>query len=142
MTVATMSDAEQVAAVQAALREAGLEGWLFFDFRGLNPIATSMLGLGWTSRRSFTLIPAEGDPVTLIHAIEHSSWRHWPWGIIDYTGWREMEGRLSELVAGRRRLAMEVFAPCSPNLTPERGCHVIRGNSSKKVKAAASIASQ
>ncbi len=73
MTLATMSDADRVARVQSALREAGIEGWLFFDFRGQNPIATAMLGLGWTSRRSFTLIPAEGDPVTLIHAIEHSS---------------------------------------------------------------------
>ena len=108
MSVAPMSNAEQVAKVQAALRDTGLEGWLFFDFRGQNPIATAMLGLGWTSRRSFTLIPAEGDPVTLIHAIEHSSWRHWPWGIIDYAGWREMESRLSELIGGRKRLAMEV----------------------------------
>ena len=108
MSVAPMSNAEQVARVQAALRETELEGWLFFDFRGQNPIATAMLGLGWTSRRSFTLIPAEGDPVTLIHAIEHSSWRHWPWGIIDYAGWREMESRLSELIGGRKRLAMEV----------------------------------
>ena len=78
---------------------------ILFDFRGLTPIATAMLGLGWTSRRSFTLIPAEGDPVTLIHAIEHSSWRHWPWGIIDYAGWREMESKLSELIGDRKRLA-------------------------------------
>ena len=104
MSVALMSNAEQVARVQAALRETELEGWLFFDFRGQNPIATAMLGLGWTSRRSFTLIPAEGDPVTLIHAIEHSSWRHWPWEVIDYAGWREMESRLSELIGGRTQL--------------------------------------
>ncbi len=108
MSVAPMSNAEQVAKVQAALRDTGLEGWLFFDLRGQNSIATAMLGLGWTSRRSFTLIPSEGDPVTLIHAIEHSSWRHWPWGIIEYAGWREMESRLSELIGGRKRLAMEV----------------------------------
>ncbi len=108
MSVAPMSDADQVARVRAALQKADLEGWLFFDFRGQNPIATAMLGLGWTSRRSFTLIPAEGDPVTLIHAIEHSSWRHWPWEIIDYAGWREMESRLSELIGGRKRLAMEI----------------------------------
>jgi len=108
MSVGPMSSAEQVSRVQAALRDAELEGWLFFHFRGQNPIATAMLGLGWTSRRSFTLIPAEGDPVALIHAIEHSSWRHWPWEIIEYSGWREMEGRLSELLGGRKRLAMEV----------------------------------
>ena len=52
MSVAPMSSADQVARVQAALREADMEGWLFFDFRGQNPIAMAMLGLGWTSRRS------------------------------------------------------------------------------------------
>ncbi len=113
MTLVTMSDADRVARVQAALREDDLEGWLFFHFRGQNPIATSMLGLGWTSRRSFTLIPAEGDPVALIHAIEHSSWRHWPWGIIDYAGWREMESKLSELIGARKRLAMEISSRSS-----------------------------
>ncbi|MEE8148434.1 MAG: M24 family metallopeptidase [Longimicrobiales bacterium] len=108
MSGAPMSNADEVGRVQAALREAGVEGWLFFHFQGQNPIATAMLGLGWTSRRSFTLIPAEGDPVALIHAIERSSWRHWPWGIIDYASWSEMESRLSELIGGRKRLAMEV----------------------------------
>ena len=113
MTLITMSDADRVAGVQAALRDDDLDGWLFFHFRGQNPIATSMLGLGWTSRRSFTLIPAEGDPVALIHAIEHSSWRHWPWGIIDYAGWREMESKLSELIGARKRLAMEISSRSS-----------------------------
>ena len=59
---APMTDPEQVQRVQAALREADLEGWLFFDFRGLNPIATAMLGLEWATRRSFTLVPVDGEP--------------------------------------------------------------------------------
>lgn len=103
-----MTDPEQVQRVQAALREAGLDGWLFFDFRGLNPIATAMLGLEWATRRSFTLVPADGEPVTLIHTIEHSSWRHWPWGTMDYTSWRDMESQITVLLEGRTRLAMEV----------------------------------
>ncbi len=106
--LAPIIDPEQVAKVQSALRERGLDGWLFFDFRGLNPVANALVGLGWATRRSFALVPAEGEPVALIHAIEHSSWRHWPWATIDYTGWREMEAKLRELVAGRPRLAMEM----------------------------------
>ena len=105
---ATMADAEQVTRVQSALRSANLDGWLLFHFRDQNPVASALLGLDWTSRRSFTLIPAEGEPLSLIHAIEHSSWRHWPWPIEDYSGWREMETRLSELIGDRTRLAMEV----------------------------------
>ena len=103
-----MSDTEQVTRIQAALRNANLDGWLLFDFRGQNPIATALLGLGWTSRRSFTLISPDEEPRSLIHAIEHSSWRHWPWRIEDYSGWREMETRLTELIGDRTRLAMEV----------------------------------
>ena len=111
--IAPMTDPEQVAKVQEALKAGGMDGWLFFDFRGLNPIASAMVGLGWTTRRSFTLVPAEGEPVALIHAIEHSSWRHWPWAKQDYSGWREMESKLAELVEGRTRLAMEVSSRSS-----------------------------
>ncbi|MEE2670050.1 MAG: M24 family peptidase [Gemmatimonadota bacterium] len=108
-----MNDAEQVVRIQAALRSANLDGWLLFDFRGQNPIATALLGLGWTSRRSFTLISPDEEPRALIHTIEHSSWRHWPWRIEDYSGWREMETRLTELIGDRTRLAMEVSSRSS-----------------------------
>ncbi len=111
--IAPMTDPEQVARVQEALKEGGLDGWLFFDFRGQNPVASAMVGLGWTTRRSFALVPAEGDPVALIHAIEHSSWRHWPWAKKDYASWRDMESELAELVEGRTRLAMEVSSRSS-----------------------------
>jgi Xaa-Pro aminopeptidase len=94
--------------VQEALRAAGLDGWLLYEFHGKNDVAWNLLGLEWTTRRSFVLIPADGTPTALIHAIEPSSWRHWPWTTMSYSGWREMEARLSDLVAGRTRLAMEI----------------------------------
>ncbi|MEQ1856759.1 MAG: M24 family metallopeptidase, partial [Longimicrobiales bacterium] len=68
----------------------------------------SLLGLGKTTRRAFVLIPAEGEPVALIHAIEASSWRHWKFARRVYSGWRDMEAQLAELVAGKSRLAMEI----------------------------------
>ena len=94
--------------VQAALQEQDLDGWLLYEFRGANPIAKSMLGVGKTTRRGFFFIPKEGDPVGLIHAIEGSSWRHWPWEKRMYSGWREMEASLEALLAGGGRIAMEV----------------------------------
>jgi len=103
-----MTHRENVERVQAALAEADLDGWLFYEFHGQNPVARNMLGLEWTTRRSFTLIPREGDPVALIHAIEHSSWRHWPWEKRSYAGWREMESALGELLDGCSRVATEV----------------------------------
>ena len=95
--------------IQQALDEAGLDGWLIFDFHGMNPIARGLLGLeGFVSRRIFALIPRTGRPVAITHAIEQMPWRDWPseWGREVYSSWRTLESELQTLVAGKR-LAME-----------------------------------
>ena len=70
---------ETLPAVQQALAEAGVDGWLLYDFRGMNPIAAGMMRLeGMTSRRAFAFVPTRGTPVALTHAIEQAPWRHWP----------------------------------------------------------------
>lgn len=99
---------EGIARVQKALAEQALDGWLLYEFHHINPIAVTLLGLGKTTRRAYVLIPVEGEPVALIHAIEASSWRHWPFARSSYSGWRDMEEKLEELVKGRGRLAMEI----------------------------------
>src|SRR6185436_8021082 len=98
--------------VQASLAAAGLDGWLLYDFRGTNPIASSLLGLeGMVSRRVFALVPRTGVPVALTHAIEQGPWAAWPaeWKKIVYSGWRGFESELAALVGGRR-VAMEYSA--------------------------------
>ena len=96
-----------VARVQEALAEMDLDGWLLYEFRGQNWISAALLGTGWTSRRSYILVPREGEPRGLIHAIEATSWRHWPWPTDRYAGWREMEHKLAGLLEGCRRVALE-----------------------------------
>ena len=108
MSNALLCTHEGVERVQAALREQGLDGWLLYEFHHINPVPIALLGLGKTTRRAFVLIPAEGEPVAMIHAIEASSWRHWPFSRLSYSGWRDMEEKLGELVGGLDRLAMEV----------------------------------
>jgi Xaa-Pro dipeptidase len=98
-----------VASVQRALADAHLDGWLIFDFHGLNPVASGLLGLdGMATRRIFVLIPREGKPAAITHAIEQGPWRHWPseWGKTTYTGWRALESQLRDLVGGKN-VAME-----------------------------------
>jgi Xaa-Pro aminopeptidase len=107
MSDALLTDPEGVARVQAALAERDLDGWLLYEFRGQNWISAGLLGTGWTTRRAFVLVPREGEPRALVHAIEHSAWRHWPWATESYAGWRELEAGLEVLVAGRRTLALE-----------------------------------
>jgi len=95
--------------VQAALRDAGLDGWLVYDFQGLNPVAASVIGLkGMVTRRIFAWIPAEGVPVAIAHAIEPGPWASWApaWETRVYSAWRELEATLPALVRGKR-IAME-----------------------------------
>ena len=54
-----------LAAIQAAFREFGFDGWLLYDFRGSNVLARRVLDLDGkptTSRRFFYFVPAEGEP--------------------------------------------------------------------------------
>lgn len=103
---------ESLPAIQRALREAQLDGWLLYDFRALNPIAQQVIGLpGPLSRRIFVLIPAEGVPQALTHNIEQGAWRAWPtgWDREKYSAWVDLEGWLVRTVKGRR-VAMEYSA--------------------------------
>jgi Xaa-Pro aminopeptidase len=104
-----MLSKESLGQVQAALADSDADGWLIFDFHGLNPVASGILGLdGMQSRRIFAFIPRSGSPVAITHAIEQGPWKHWPsdWKKIVYSGWRELESSLKEVVNGKT-VAME-----------------------------------
>ena len=100
---------ESLPALQHALADAQLDGWLLYDFQGNNPIANGLLALeGMVSRRVFVFIPRDGLPRALGHAIEAGPWRKWPaaWPRATYSAWRELEAQVAELVRGKR-IAME-----------------------------------
>jgi Xaa-Pro dipeptidase len=102
----------QLPAFQAALRDAKVDGWLLYDFRGLNPVAAGVLGLhGMVTRRIFAWIPANGSPIAITHAIEQGPWADWPsaWQKHIYSSWRELEALLPTLIKGKR-IAMEYSA--------------------------------
>lgn len=100
-----------VSAVQAALRAAGLDGWLLYDFHGSNPVARRLTGLDaiglMTTRRWFYLIPAQGSPRGLVHKIERTTLAHLPGSSAEYAGRVELESGLKALLAGMRTIAME-----------------------------------
>ena len=104
-----MLNPQTLPAIQAALRAEKLDGWLLFDFHGLNPVATGMLSMeGLLSRRIFALIPSEGQPIAISHAIEQGPWKKWPseWPKHQYSSWRALEEELGKLVKGKK-VAME-----------------------------------
>lgn len=104
-----------VSAVQQALQAEGLDGWLWYDFQGANPIAQRMAGLAdaehMASRRWFYLIPATGEPRALVHAIEKHNLDALPGDKTAYAGRTELEAGLKRLLSGSKRVAMEY----SPN---------------------------
>ncbi|HWP34332.1 MAG TPA: M24 family metallopeptidase [Thermodesulfobacteriota bacterium] len=103
--------AERVAAIQAALAEAGLDGWLFADFRGSDRIASTVLLLpgGTQTRRWYYFVPAagRGAPRKLVHAIEPRRLEALPGETRIYASWQQLHAGLRELLAGARRVAMQ-----------------------------------
>jgi Xaa-Pro dipeptidase len=94
--------AERVAAIQTALRAAKLDGWLFYDFRGSDPLAPRILMLGdhaSGSRRWFYYIPAAGEPTKIVHSIERSKLDALPGKRLVYRGWQEQHSHLREALA-------------------------------------------
>lgn len=98
-------------AVQAALAQDGLDGWLLYDFHGSNPIARSLAGLNgggkMTTRRWFYLIPSTGIPRALVHAIEPHTLSHLPGDTRMYAGREALSQGLDALLSGMGTLAME-----------------------------------
>ncbi len=96
-------------AVQTALREAGFDGWLLYDFRGQNVLAQRVAGVvPKLSRRWFYFVPASGEPRKLVHAIEPSALDHLPGTQKTvYRRWQDLEAGVGALVGGANRVAME-----------------------------------
>ncbi|MGZ8391275.1 MAG: M24 family metallopeptidase [Gemmatimonadales bacterium] len=97
-----------LAEVREALSKSGADGWLLFDFHGLNPVAGRVLGLkGMNTRRLFVLLPRTGEPVAVVHKIELQGLEGFPGRVVPYARWGELHEALAALVAGRT-LAMEI----------------------------------
>ena len=106
-----------IAAVQRALRDDGLDGWLLYDFHGSNPIARRVTGLDdgtkLTTRRWYYLIPVDGPPRALVHAIERDRLDHLPGDKTRYARHGELDAGLRALLTGCRTVAMEFSPGCA-----------------------------
>ncbi len=97
--------AERVAQIQAALQTAKLDGWLFYDFRGSDPLALRILRLdshAVGSRRWFYYIPESGEPTKIVHSIERYKLDALPGKRLIYRGWQEHHSHLRRNVVGMR----------------------------------------
>lgn len=101
---------EYVSAIQSALQQAGVDGWLFADFRGSDPLAYRILKLNHASmlsRRWYYYLPATGEPCKLVHRIESHSLDLLPGQPLQYASWRELQVQLKTVLGDHRRVAMQ-----------------------------------
>ena len=93
---------KRVAEIQAALREANLDGWLFYDFRRSDPLAYRILRLptqGVTTRRWLYYVPVVGEPVRVVHSIERYRLDALPGRKIIYASWEQLHAGLRDALA-------------------------------------------
>src|SRR5262245_12693650 len=96
--------------IQDALAASGLDGWLFYDFRGSDPLAASILGLdpaAHTTRRWFYFVPASGEPTRIVHSIERGSLDPVPGRKLVYLPWQQLHEHVKNTLAGAKRIAMQ-----------------------------------
>ncbi len=101
--------------IQRALREEGLDGWLFFDHHGRDPLSYRVLGLDpnlHCTRRWYYLIPASGEPRGLMHRIEPHSLAGLPGSTQFYSRWTEQTAAIRTLLKGLGRIAMQYSPNC------------------------------
>ena len=106
-----------LSAIQTAITDFGFDGWLLYDFRGLNVLALRVLGIPESeigSRRFFYYIPAVGTPQKLVHRIESAALDHLPGDKHVYLKWQELHAGLKTIVGGSGHIAME-YSPNNAN---------------------------
>jgi Xaa-Pro dipeptidase len=95
--------------IQSDLRAAKLDGWLFYDFRGRDPIAQRILKLppSMRTRRWFYFVPAKGTPRKLVHKIETESLATMPGETLYYAGLDELNSNLAKTLGRAKNVAMQ-----------------------------------
>ena len=98
-------------AAQAHMRGSGTDGWLLYDYRGMNPIFWETVGpVPHVTRPCWLWIPAEGEPRLLVAYVDQGRFGHLGVATTLYSGREEMVSRLEALTAGSGQVAMEYSA--------------------------------
>ncbi|HLJ17902.1 MAG TPA: M24 family metallopeptidase [Bryobacteraceae bacterium] len=106
----------ELAEIQQALREEGVDGWLFFDHHQRDPLAYRILKLkpdAIVSRRWYYFIPANGEAKGLVHQVESHSLDSLPGTLKSYSSWADQVESVRSLVAGCKRIAMQYSPDCA-----------------------------
>jgi Xaa-Pro dipeptidase len=104
---------EKIRDVQKHLVKEKIDGWLLYDFNGINTLARDFLNIlpeELITRRFFYWIPAKGEPVKILHVIEPHVMGDLPGEVLSYLKWQELEAQVGKVLKGSKTVAME-FSP-------------------------------
>jgi len=99
-----------VAGIARAIREAGLSGWLFYDQFHRDEISDLVLDVPRTvhnSRPWAYVVPADGEPTRIVHAIEPGILDHLPGRLVRCTARSELAAGVAAAVGPGARLAAQ-----------------------------------
>ena len=102
--------------IQAALREEGLDGWLFFDHHHRDELSYRVLQFtpgSMVTRRWYYFVPATSEPRGLAHKIEPYTLQPLPGDVQLYAGWADLVGGLTRLLGSAKKIAMQYSPNCA-----------------------------
>jgi Xaa-Pro dipeptidase len=118
-TVGQKQQPARIAEIQEALRNAGLDGWLFYDFRGSDILIPRILNTERMSgtRRWYYYVPANGEPTKVVHAIEPDKLNALPGKKLIYREWQLINSNLKQAIFGETKLTRKprIAMEYSPN---------------------------
>ena len=86
----------------------GIDGWLLYDYRGVNPIFWETVGpVSNVTRPCWLWVPAEGEPRLLVAYVDQGRFGHLGVATTLYSGREQMVSGLEALIGGAATVAME-----------------------------------
>jgi Xaa-Pro dipeptidase len=105
--------------IQEALKKAQLDGWLFYSFRGSDPIAANILDIPteghMATRRWFYFVPQTGEPTRILHSIERDVLDHLPGKKLIYLPWQQLHGHLKSVLHESGKASPRIAMQYSPD---------------------------
>ena len=93
---------------QEHLSAENIDGWLLYDYRGMNPIFADTVGaIANVTRPCWLWVPASGAPRLLVSYVDQGRFEHLGIETLLWVSRSQMRDRLRELLRGTRVVAME-----------------------------------
>ena len=103
-----MTKANLLSQAQEYMAQSDVDGWLVYDYRGMNPFFAQVMGpVSMITRPAMLYVPRQGEVVLLTHHVDSGRFSQGDQRIVEYTGRDSLLVRLGEALKGSARVAME-----------------------------------